>query len=388
MSKAAVLLRDYLQEIGFSGIFKYLAGINNYILSPHRVNDKSELKPGHIDFIIERGSQSLNLLKCLVIAAEMDYDKLDAKEQKIADALIDEGFIGCKDSKIYNTGYQLISYCGIYFLIDGRINYRKLGNHDSYIGIDTYLMLYYLETERIGKNSKCLDLCTGSGISALYLSNFSDNVVGTDIAQLPLKLSQFNCILNNRESKLVIKNEDFNLTISQDIEYDVITCNPPFVAFPADLEAPIFAKGYDEDGLGHYRRLFSRMNNILSKDGFACFVSDFIGDENEPYFSDELREYCEKYGLRMDLFIDNQLDAEEQLAVYPYYLHKFNTNYSIEEVEKKSNDFIRNKMKAGYYYLSTLLIRLDKANPVLRSFKRYKKASSNEKEFNYFEVFK
>lgn len=389
MKKTAKMLKNYLDEVGFNGIFKYLSGINFYYLNPARINAGSEIKDDYIDRIIQKGKKKWGLIKCLMLTADVEYDSLEANEKKVANALIDIGFLKLENNSILqNSGYQLISSRGQYLLIDARINYRRLGQHEVYIGFDTYLMLYYLETEKIKRTSKCIDICTGSGVAGLVLADYSDHVIATDIAEKPLVLSQFNCFLNDKEDKLTIRNEDFNDTLDSEEKFDFVTCNPPFVAFPSDLEAPIFARGYDTDGLGHFRLLFSKIRNLLTENGKAYFVSDFIGDENQPYFARELRQYASELGLHIDLFIDNRLSVDDQVKGYPSFMQKYNPDFTMEQLEGKITHFLFNEIKAKFYYLSTLLVRVNPKKPALNIFKRYveqvKPVKPPQKEFNFF----
>ncbi|MCP4220868.1 MAG: methyltransferase [bacterium] len=371
MKKAAQLLKSYLDEVGFNGIFKYLSGLNFYYLTPARINAGSEIKPDYVDKIVERDDK-WGLIKCLMMTVDVEYASLDADERNVADALIQIDFLKLENNSILRSGgYQLISYRGQYLFIDGRINYRRLGYHDVYIGFDTYVMLYYLEAEKITKASKCIDICTGSGVAALVMGTYSDQVVGTDIAEKPLMLSRFNCMLNNKEQIVTIRNEDFNYTLDSEEKFDFVTCNPPFVAFPSDLEAPIFARGYDTDGLGHYRLLFSKLKNLLAENGTAYFVSDFIGDEHQPYFTEELRQYAMELGLHIDLFIDNRLSVDDQIKGYPIFMQKYNPDYTMEQLEEKITHFLVDEIKAKHYYLSTLRVRANAKKPTLNIFKRY-----------------
>lgn len=375
MKESAVLLREYLNSIGFNTFYKYLAGITAYFLTPFRFNEKSELNSQFIETIIPNGPLK-GIIKCLVLSEMVFYDSLDIEEKQIADELIEVGLIVYKGGKIYNAGYQLISYNGLYLLTNGGCSYSHTEYRELYLGVDSYFMIYYLDTKKIDKNSKCLDMCTGTGVSALYLSNFSDNVIGTDIAELPLKISQFNCILNNKELSVLIKNEDFNITINNEEKYDIITCNPPFVAFPQKLNAPIFAVGCDKDGLGFYRLLFNRLNHILTLNGFACFVSDLMGDEKQPYFINELEELSKKHGMDINVFIDSKIPVINQIENFPYgIIRRYNIEYSINEIKDIFSDFILNEMKTKYYYLSTIVVNINSNNPKLTVYNRFKQSN-------------
>ena len=134
----------------------------------------------------------------------------------------------------------------------------------------------------------------------------------------------------------------------------------------------------------------------------AYFVSDFIGDEDRPYFLEEIRAYTTTLGLQTDLFIDNKLTVEDQLTAYPFYVHRHNPRYSIDEIKEKARRFLLEDMNAKFYYLSTLCIKRGTTEPRLRVFERHKrpitlpqpnlnaekKTVDGKKPFNFFEVFK
>jgi methylase of polypeptide subunit release factors len=383
-------LKLYLDSIQFHGIYKYLTGMNHYYVTPYRVNSICEITPGYMDEIIKKGGQNWLLVKCLLLTADVPYQELSDLEKAVADDLIAAQFLRLEGDRLYNAGFQLISFNSLYLMIDASINYPRLGNHEVYIGIDTYLMLYYLDTTRITPGSTCLDLCTGSSIAGLYMSHFSQHVTVTDIAAKPLLLSRFNCALNNKESVLTVREEDFNLTLDKGELFDFVTCNPPFVAFPEDMEAPIFARGYDKDGLGHYRLLLGKIKHYLAPGGTACFVADFIGDETEPYFVAELKEYVQRQSLDIDVYIDNRLSLADQMTAYPYFLQKRNQGYTIEEVREKSHHFLAQELRAKYYYMTTLVIGSHSSAPHLRVFNRSLKppmTQPRQESFDFHQTF-
>lgn len=383
-------LKQFLDDIGFHGIFKYLGGMNNYYVSPYRLSHSSEIDPAHLDVIVAREDESWLLLHCLLLTEEVSYSALTAEEKIVADALVEDRFLKLEGDRLCSLGFQVISFHGLYLMIDGCINFPRHGNHEVYIGIDTYLMLYYLDTARITPDSKCLDLCTGTSISGLYMSSFSNHVTVTDIAPKPLLLSQFNAYLNGREQSLCVRAEDFNITLDNRELFDFVTCNPPFVAFPEELQAPIFARGYDKDGLGHYRLLLEKIKNYLAPHGTACFVADFIGDENQPYFVNDLRDYARRKNLDINLYIDNRITLADQMTAYPYFVQKRNPQYTIEEVRQRSEHFLANELQVKYYYLSTIVIRNTSSVPRLRVLNRFLGISTPapvEDSFNFHQVF-
>jgi len=313
-----------------------------------------------------------SILFCLLFAEDITYSQLKDDEKVLADGLVKFGFLKKENEKILYAGYQLISVKCFYLLIDGKDNFTFTKANGLYIGVDSYLMDYYIDTSVLSGNIKCLDICTGTGVSALSQSLYSENVQACDISDEAIKIATFNCFLNKKEKHIKIKKEDMCNVISNEEKFDLITCNPPFIAFPPGLNGPIYAKGVDDDGLGYYRLILNNLNNILTDNGIAVLVGDFIGDEKSVYFISELNQLSYKNRLSMDLFIDYKLSVEDQLTHWPYYILKeYNSNLSIDELKIAYTDFIKNKMNAKYYYLTTILIKRCSSNPKFRVFNRF-----------------
>lgn len=389
MKKAAELLKTYLDQIGFDGIYKHFSLIIYYYFSPFRINETSEINPGYFDQIMNENRERWDILKCLMFCSEIKYDDLSDEEKAIADELVKVKILKHDGSILYNLGFQLISFYGFYLIIDGKKNFGKFGRPESYIGFDSYFMIYFIEPEKINMDKRCLDICTGTGVAALYLSGFSRSVVGTDINEKALMLSNFNKYLNNREDKLTIRNEDFSRTLDNNEKFDIITCNPPFVAFPPDVEAPIFARGYDKDGLGHLRLLFKKINSILSDNGTGYFIALLSGDEKQPFFINELREFSKTFNLAIDIFINKRTNLDGLLKQQGNIIQQYNENLSREKIDQKVSHLFKKELNAKALYLSNFIVQPNTTNPRVRIFNRYIKRPGESKEhFNFDDFFK
>lgn len=377
MSQGAKALRKYCNSIEYPKLYRFLSGLNYYYQNPYAIHSHNSIH-AHLEDLLDDPISPL--IDLLLFLTDISYDNLTKEERLLVHLLADENFVTIEDDKVCSLGYQLICYDDFYILIDGYINFKSKGIHRSYIGIDTYVMLYYLYPRGTGSLLRGLDLCTGSGIGALRLSRYCDQVIATDIAPFPLKLAAFNISINQLEDSITLREEAFLDTLEDHSPYDYITCNPPFVAFPDELEAPIYAKGFDTDGLSFYRQFLRKSSYLLTDTGMAYFVGDFIGDAYMPYFYEELKTYANEQGLAIDMIIDNKLDAKKQLEVYPKLLKRFNPDKSMEELDTLSHTLIQGALKAKYYYLTTLTIQKCK-KPRIRCFNRYKRSP------HYVEIF-
>lgn len=377
MSRGAKLLKDYLDELDYKKMYRYLCGLNQYHQTPLCINSNRTYPNNYIEALV--GDQTYPLLDFFLFLKEVDYNQLSVTEKQVVDALEEENIISIENGILMTQGYQIICYDDFYIMIDGYINHGEKGVHRSYIGLDTYLMLYYI-TMKKGGSYKGLDLCTGSGIGALFLSKYCDEVIATDIAEFPLKLAAFNFALNDKEDKITLREESYLDTLNREEKYDLVTCNPPFVCFPAGINAPIFAKGDEVDGLSFYRQFLEKADHVLTHNGKAYFVGNFAGDNYTPYFYKELEGFVNQNKLNIDMVVDLKFDGEEQKRLYPYMFKVFNPEINLEELKEMSQVLVDEQLKAKYYYLLTLVIE-NKQTPNLRYFTRYKRCPDFDQLF-------
>lgn len=192
-------LRDYLDRVGLRQIYKFIVTVNLYGVTPALVT-RATASSIHRFFDEVLGNPAeLALLQCLMT----DGDRARADALVAADLLR----VSPDGREITGAERQLISAFGVDLFIDRRIHFGS-DLHEVYIGPDSYLMLYYVDVAGIRRSHRAVDLCTGSGVAALYLSLFSDNVLATDIGEVPLALAEINRRLNRREATVEIRRED------------------------------------------------------------------------------------------------------------------------------------------------------------------------------------
>jgi release factor glutamine methyltransferase len=98
---------------------------------------------------------------------------------------------------------------------------------------------------------KILDMCTGSGCIALWMAQAFPNatIYAIDIADSALTLAQKNATQNNISNIVFLKSDLFTL-LPQDIRFDCIISNPPYIA-PEDWNdlSPTIRKWEDRGAL-------------------------------------------------------------------------------------------------------------------------------------------
>lgn len=168
--------------------------------------------------------------------------------------------------------------------ISGRPLWYCIGDTDFYgykINVDERVLIPRPETEilvekalkYIKKDTKVLDLCTGSGAIAIAINKESDAVVtAVDISEDALSLACENAKLNDANVNFV-KSDMFENLSGQ--KFDVIVSNPPYIKRQdigclqkevKDFE-PTLALDGGEDGFDFYRIISKKAKDYLNENG-------------------------------------------------------------------------------------------------------------------------
>lgn len=367
---AADILRGYLDRVGFGEIYKFIVGPNNYALMPSVIGKTSADQIGAFFDEVLAHDPRTQLLRPLMGDEAVWRDDLDAGQIQVADAMIAAGILMEDDGQIGPTKYQMISAYGRDLLIDRRINFGG-AVHEVYIGYDSYAMINYIQPSAMPRGARALDLCTGSGIAALYMALSCDDVVATDIGSVPLSIVRFNRRLNHCEDVLTIREERLEETLRSGERFDILTCNPPFVAYPPQLKATLYSQGTELDGQGYLRDIIQALPEVLVPGGSAYLVADLVGNADGPHFIRELEYYARALGLGIDVYIDNRIESEVQVAPMSHYLHRLNPEYSVEDMADVFRRFQRDDLKASHYHMSTMRLVNGAAEPQVRVLRRF-----------------
>ena len=363
-------LRLSLQRIGFRETYKYLVGVNRYgILTSLFNRDTAEATEAFFSRVLGDAPELL-LLQVLLSGRRAERGRLDAGSRRTADALAEAGLLEGRGRSLGPGPWQLLSFNELDLLIDRRLHFRG-GVHEVYVGPDSLLMLYYVDAARLRREYRALDLCTGTGLAALYLARFCHRVVATDIGAEPLKLAGLNRELNAATERVEIRDQPLAATLAEGERFDVLTCNPPFVAYPPGVEGSLYSHGTDTDGLGYMRDILNALEDVLVPGGTAYLVADLVGDGEGPYFLDEVAELVSSRGFAADVFIDNILPAAVQVEPMVSHLESLHPERDREDLRVELEHFQRRTLRAECYYMSTLKVRTAVEEPRLRVFRRH-----------------
>lgn len=374
-------LRVYLDRVGFQQIYKFIVGCNQYAVAPSMITAATAGDVERFFDAILPDCAELALLQCLLTGRPAERRALSAAEERLVDALIGADLLREADrgTTVVAADRQLISAFNLDLLIDRRIHFGGTV-HEVYIGPDSYWMLYYIDASAVRRDHRMLDLCTGTGIAALYLSLFSDRVVATDIGDAPLALAEINRRLNRREAAVEIRRQELSQTLESGERFDLLTCNPPFVAYPPGIQGMLYSHGTGADGLGYLRGIIQHLPAVMSPGGCAYLVADLVGDKRGPHFVEELQRFAATGAISIDVYIDNVLPAAAQVAPLADYLARIDSGRSRAQIVTALETFQRQTLRAERYYMSTIRLRTAAPNPGVRVLRRFPSAHKTSEE--------
>ncbi len=133
------------------------------------------------------------------------------------------------------------------------------------------------------KNSKILDLCTGSGAIAVSLAKYlpESEITATDISNKALEVAKKNAKINEVENRITFISSDLFTNIPEE-KYDIIVSNPPYIKRNVieTLEEQVRKEPYMAldgglDGLDFYRKIIKNSYEYLKYHGFLCLEIGF-----------------------------------------------------------------------------------------------------------------
>lgn len=86
---------------------------------------------------------------------------------------------------------------------------------------------YFADHLAVQEGDEVLDLCTGSGVIALFASQKANKVIGVDINPRAIHLAQHNAKENGLDAKIELHLGDLYEPVKEKA-FDLITVNPPF----------------------------------------------------------------------------------------------------------------------------------------------------------------
>jgi len=124
---------------------------------------------------------------------------------------------------------------------------------------------FFCQNLNVNKGDKVLDLCTGSGILALFAAKSASKVIGVDISPRAIAFSKINAELNNLSNKVELKLGNLFEPV-KDEKFDLIIVNPPFEPTPKGSIDYLYSDG-GEKGTKFVENILLNIREYLNQNG-------------------------------------------------------------------------------------------------------------------------
>lgn len=205
----------------------------------------------------------------------------ELKRQKRIHGLSDS--VSDKEIKMLNSGMPIQKIIGFIEFDDVKIN------------VDHNVLIPRYETEEVmrsalkfvDKDSKVLDLCTGSGYIGLSIKKKTNaDVTMADISNEAILQAKENAVMNQLDVK-IIKSDMFQ---NIDDKFDLIISNPPYIPQHIKLNSSVLdhephnALFAGEDGNDFYKIICEQGPSYLNKGGVIVLE---ISEDNYEYINSQ-----------------------------------------------------------------------------------------------------
>jgi methylase of polypeptide subunit release factors len=165
-------------------------------------------------------------------------------------------------------------------------------DHVMFVGADSHWLARATVRRSVGAT---LDLCTGSGVHALFAASHSQRVLAVDINPRAARCTRFNAQASGATNIEIAVGDLYEPVRGE--RFDLITATPPFV--PSPVNSIRFRDG-GHSGEDVQRKIIAGLPHHLAPGGIAQIVTE-LGEHGDEPLSDRLREWLG--GAPMDIHI-------------------------------------------------------------------------------------
>lgn len=231
--------------------------------------------------LLEKNNIEESILKAKMILSTLlskPKEYLLINENQELDKSIEETFFANIHKLCNNIPLQYVTnsqeFYGLKFYVDENV---LIPRSDTEILVETVIK-YVKNLENKNGNLKILDMCTGSGIIAIILAKYCENVdiTAVDKSENALKVAIKNAKTHNVYNKINFVKSDMFENLKG--KYNIIVSNPPYIekdvikTLSKDVQhEPEMALDGGINGLDFYRIINNNVDNFLEKNG-AVFL--------------------------------------------------------------------------------------------------------------------
>lgn len=252
------------------------------------------------------------MYQLFLLGKEIPYSKaVHFIDKDMVDGLIGLNLFHSENNLISSNGFSIVPYRNLFFLVD--LCYTSLNairrSPEAYLGADSYVCSnFHLNCD---SEDTILDLCCGPGFQMLLALKNCQSCIGVEINPFAKNICEFNLILNQVQDKIEVRCGNLYDPIKND-KFSIIYANPPFLPVPKGIDYPIPGHG-GEDGTEILKRIYEKLDYFLLDQGRSLIYCEALGDNNNIFFLDWLKDISQKYDWKVEVFILGKVHYLEQI---------------------------------------------------------------------------
>jgi hypothetical protein len=227
---------------------------------------------------------------------------LEADEKPRFDLYERAGLVREKTSNIYLPCVRLFPLAGAFIATD-------LATHHDEDQVFPLMLeqIYIVRQMRVRRGDRALELCVGSGVNCLFLSDLAASVTGVDLSARALAFARFNVTLNPGGAEVDLRQGSLFEPIDAGERFDYVLVNPPFEPVPPGSEHFMHSHG-GEDGLDVVREILAKAPHHLAPGARFEMFTWSPGDDASVLVADLLRDAFPDRRIEVQLVDSRPLD--------------------------------------------------------------------------------
>jgi release factor glutamine methyltransferase len=129
-----------------------------------------------------------------------------------------------------------------------------------------------LDSKTVSRDSRVLDMGTGSGVCAVFAAKHAAHVIAVDINPAAVRCASINALLNGVEDKVEVRQGDLFTAVPGE-KFDLVLFNPPFLRGTPNDDRDRAWRSSDVA-----ERFSAGLSGVLKPAGFALVLLSTFGD--------------------------------------------------------------------------------------------------------------